>query len=153
MLFRSVSQSRYAGREKGIQALMTVNLLKRLESSVHSFRLTLKSLQENHHRTLEKIAAFRKTGRDSTFVDVSPAFADTEPEEEGDFPEPDDSRIGNKVEIKLSDMDLPRWEHDLLENLNPRKASMRYSGGPRPLSMPGPSFLLNRERRARFSMP
>ena len=30
-----------AGREKGIQALMTVNLLKRLESSVHSFRLTL----------------------------------------------------------------------------------------------------------------
>jgi hypothetical protein len=34
------------GREKGIQALMTVNLLKRLESSVHSFRLTLQSLAD-----------------------------------------------------------------------------------------------------------
>src|SRR4030095_5868865 len=54
-----------SGREKGIQALMTVNLLKRLESSVHSFRLTLKSLADNHERTLEKIAAFKKTGRDA----------------------------------------------------------------------------------------
>jgi len=107
-----------AGREKGIQALMTVNLLKRLESSVHSFRLTLKSLLENHRHTLEKVAAFRKTGRDTTFMDVSPAFADTEPDEESDFPEPDDSRIGHKVEIKLSDMDLPRWEHDLRADLS-----------------------------------
>ena len=43
-----------SGREKGIQALMTVNLLKRLESSVHSFRLTLKSLSENHRRDFGK---------------------------------------------------------------------------------------------------
>ena len=105
------------GREKGIQALMTVNLLKRLESSVHSFRLTLRSLAENHRDTLGKIAAYRKTGRDQTFADVSPAFADTEPDEEADFPAPGDSQIGRNVQISLSDMDLPRWEADLSADL------------------------------------
>src|SRR5258708_24198784 len=99
-----------SGREKGIQALMTVNLLKRLESSVHSFRLTLQSLADNHSHTLEKLTAFKETGRDTTFADVSPAFADTEPDDEGEFPSPDDAQIGNNVQIKLSDMDLPRWE-------------------------------------------
>jgi Helicase conserved C-terminal domain/SNF2-related domain len=106
-----------SGREKGIQALMTVNLLKRLESSVHSFRLTLKTLADNHHQTLEKIAAFQKTGRDATFTDISPAFADAEPDDETEFPSPDDSQIGNKVQINLSDMDLPRWEHELRADL------------------------------------
>jgi hypothetical protein len=105
------------GREKGIQALMTVNLLKRLESSVHSFRLTLESLAGNHHQTLKKITDFQKTGRDTTFADVSPAFADTEPDEEADFPSPDDAQIGNKVQIRLSDMDLPRWEQTLRADL------------------------------------
>ncbi len=102
-----------SGREKGIQALMTVNLLKRLESSVYSFRLTLKSLSENHRRTLEKIEAYQKTGRDATFADVSSAFAETEPDEETEFPDPDDEQIGNKVQINLSDMDLPRWKQEL----------------------------------------
>jgi SNF2 family DNA or RNA helicase len=105
------------GREKGIQALMTVNLLKRLESSVHSFRLTLQSLADNHQRTLKKIAEFQKTGRDATFADVSPAFVDAEPDDETDFPSPDDEQIGNKVQINLSDMDLPRWEQELRADL------------------------------------
>jgi len=106
-----------SGREKGIQALMTVNLLKRLESSVHSFRLTLQSLADNHERTLAKIAAFKKTGRDATFADVSPAFADVEPEDDDEIPDPDDAQIGSNVQINLSDMDLPRWEHELRADL------------------------------------
>lgn len=106
-----------SGREKGIQALMTVNLLKRLESSVHSFRLTLGSLVRNHKDTLAKIAAFQKSGRDATFADLSPAFADTEPDDEVEFPDPDDAQIGTKVQINLSDMDLPRWEAELRGDL------------------------------------
>ncbi len=106
-----------SGREKGIQALMTVNLLKRLESSVHSFRLTLESLADTHERTLAKIASFKKTGQDAKFADVSPAFADVEPEDDEGMPDPEDARIGNKVQIDLSDMDLPRWEHELKADL------------------------------------
>ena len=105
------------GREKGIQALMTVNLLKRLESSVHSFRLTLESLCKTHEHTLAKIEAFKKSGRDTKFADVSRAFADIEPDEETEFPSPDDTRIGEKVQIDLSDMDVPRWEQELRGDL------------------------------------
>jgi len=53
-------------RERSLQALMTINLLKRLESSVQSFRLTLQKLKDNHLGTLEKIAVCEQTGRDST---------------------------------------------------------------------------------------
>ena len=34
-----------ANREKGIQRLMAINLMKRMESSVHSFRLTLNRMK------------------------------------------------------------------------------------------------------------
>jgi superfamily II DNA or RNA helicase len=105
------------GREKGIQALMTVNLLKRLESSVHSFRLTLQSLADTHNHTLAKIAAFLKTGQAATFADISSSFEDAEPDDEPEFPEPDDTQIGEKVQVSLSDMDLPRWEHELRGDL------------------------------------
>ena len=36
------------GREQGIRRLMSINLLKRLESSVHSFRLTLQRIPQGH---------------------------------------------------------------------------------------------------------
>jgi hypothetical protein len=105
-----------SGREKGIQALMTVNLLKRLESSVHSFRRTLKSLARNHGETLAKISSFRETGRDSTYADVSTALEDEELDEDAELPG-SDALIGDKVQINLSDMDLPRWEHELRADL------------------------------------
>lgn len=46
------------GREQGIRRLMSINLLKRLESSVHSFRLTLQRIQKLIADTLETINAF-----------------------------------------------------------------------------------------------
>lgn len=111
---RNLNQS---GREKGIQALMTVNLLKRLESSVHAFRLTLRSLEENHRNTLRKIADFQKTGRDTSFGDIAPAFADYEADGDDLPPLPDSDSIGEKVQIRLSDMDLPRWKGELEADL------------------------------------
>ena len=107
---RNVSLS---GQQRGIKALMTVNLLKRLESSVHSFRLTLQSLEGNHRHTLRKIADYQLTGRDSTFGDIAPAFADYDADDEDEIPIPDSDTIGAKVQISLSDMDLPRWKQEL----------------------------------------
>lgn len=108
---------RQADREKSLQALMTVNLLKRLESSVEAFRITLSKLESLITNTLAKIDDYKKSGRDASFADVSSAFENTESDEDDEFPEPDDSTIGGKVQIKLSDMDLPSWEHDLLGDL------------------------------------
>ena len=49
------STFRQADREKSLQALMTINLLKRLESSVEAFRITLSHLATNYEATLKKI--------------------------------------------------------------------------------------------------
>jgi hypothetical protein len=92
---------------------MTVNLLKRLESSVEAFRITLEKLEQLCTGTLAKIEAFMKTGLDTGFADVSAALEGAEPDEDDYLPEPDDSNIGGKVQINLADMDLPSWEHDL----------------------------------------
>jgi SNF2 family DNA or RNA helicase len=107
---------RQADREKSLQGLMTINLLKRLESSVESFRITLQKLHDNHTRTLEKIERFKKDGIDPGFTDVAAAFESTDPDDD-EYPDPDDGSIGGKVQVRLSDMDLPSWEHDLRADL------------------------------------
>tara|TARA_R100001244_G_scaffold20404_1_gene21072 strand:+ start:4007 stop:7297 length:3291 start_codon:yes stop_codon:yes gene_type:complete len=103
-------------REKSLQALMTTNLLKRLESSVESFRLTLKSLQAAHCGALDKIATFKKTGMASGFADVTAAFEDADFDDD-DLPMPGDISIGKKIQISLEDMDVPSWEQDLQGDL------------------------------------
>ena len=105
-----------ADREKSLQALMTINLLKRLESSVQAFRLTLQKLKDKHLGTLLKISDYKKTGKDIRFADLAAAYENAEPDED-DFPEPDDAKIGGKIQISLSDMDLPSWEHALQADL------------------------------------
>ncbi len=107
---------RQADRERSLQALMTTNLLKRLESSVESFRLTLRSLQTNLINTLEIIASFQKTGRSETISDFTANYEALESEED-DFTVPDDIKIGGKVQISLSDMDVERWKHELTSDL------------------------------------
>ena len=108
-------------RERSLQTLMTVNLLKRLESSVQAFRLTLERLEDFHLSTLTKIENFRNTGVDTAFTDRSPSFENTEPDDEEAFSDLLDEslgeEIGGKVRINLADMDLPAWDHDLRADL------------------------------------
>src|ERR1017187_5379223 len=58
-------------RELSLRSLMTVNLLKRLESSVAAFRITLGKLQQIHLGTLARIESYRRTGQAGTFTDMS----------------------------------------------------------------------------------
>jgi len=105
-------------REKSLQALMTVNLLKRLESSVESFRLTLNALRRNHLDTLAKIAACTQSSMAASVSDLTEVLANLEGEDD-ELPILDDdtAEIGGKVKISLSDMDLPSWQHDLQGDL------------------------------------
>ena len=57
-------------REKSLQTLMRVNLLKRLESSVDSFRITLTKFIKAIQNTLDEIEKFEKNG--------SAAYTETE---------------------------------------------------------------------------
>ncbi len=113
-------------REKSLQALMTTNLLKRLESSVQSFRLTLTSLRDNNVKTLAKISAFKKTGEAVNVDDLTSQMENLDVDDD-DLPDLSESEIGNKVKISLGDMDLPSWEHELqvdMEIINGLLASM-----------------------------
>ncbi len=103
-------------RERSLKALMVTNLLKRLESSVEAFRLTLKSLQQTHRDTLEKIIAFRQTGQAEGVADSAASFAEADFDND-ELPQPGDATIGKKIRIDLEDMDLTSWERDLQEDL------------------------------------
>ncbi len=105
-----------ADREKSLQALMTTNLLKRLESSIQSFRLTLQSLRLNHTNTLAKIAAFNQNGSVTSIDDLTDQLQDLDAEDD-DLPAIGDNEIGGKIKISLADMDLPSWEHELKVDL------------------------------------
>lgn len=118
------------GREKGLQALMTTNLLKRLESSIESFRLTLQSLRGNHANTLATIHRFNEGGgvaaSSSEVADLSDVLENLDAEDD-DLSMLNGGEVGGKVKISLADMDLPSWEHDLsvdLEIIDALLASM-----------------------------
>lgn len=112
-----ISRLKQSDREKSLQALMTVNLLKRLESSVEAFRLTLRMLQEKHETTLAKIQKFKQTGIEDSFDDVAAAFENAD-EDEMDLSGSGDDSIGGKVKISLTDMDLESWSFDLGNDLD-----------------------------------
>jgi SNF2 family DNA or RNA helicase len=110
------SKFKQVDRERSLQALMTTNLLKRLESSIESFRLTLQSLRTKHTHTLTKISTFHQSGNTASVDDLTDQLASLDADDD-DLPDIGDSdefgNIGGKVKISLADMDLPSWEHEL----------------------------------------
>ncbi|WP_312937653.1 helicase-related protein [Stutzerimonas nitrititolerans] len=107
---------RQVDREKSLVALMTTNLLKRLESSVYAFRSTLNALKENHQRVLGLIKEFESRGGVTEVASLTEAMDSIDAEEDG-IPSFHDLEIGNTIRIKLADMDLPSWEHELQVDL------------------------------------
>ena len=106
------SRLRQADRERSLQSLMTTNLLKRLESSVHAFRLTLTTLHTNILRTLATIERFENSGQTASISDFTEGLEALSPEDD-ELPDAEDIRVGGKIQISLSDMDVPRWQHEL----------------------------------------
>ncbi len=111
------SKFRQKDREKSLQALMTTNLLKRLESSVYAFRITLQKLKENYTRTLSQISRYERGDRSSRIGDIPQNFTDAEFDDEELSGLDDATVIGKKIQIALDDMDIPSWEHDLKSDL------------------------------------
>jgi chaperonin cofactor prefoldin len=103
-------------RERSLQALMTTNLLKRLESSVEAFRLTLGSLQGKLLNTLKIIEKF-ESGQSINVSDFTEGLENLEAEED-DLSALDDMTVGGKVQISLADMDVERWKNDLNGDLH-----------------------------------
>ncbi len=94
-----------AGREMGIRRLMSINLLKRLESSVNSFRLTLGRIKE----LIEKSISLIDTNANAEVEEFAAADLDADDTE---------IAVGNKKNrISLSDMDYVSWRGYLCKDL------------------------------------
>mgnify|MGYP001777188722 FL=1 len=106
------------GREQGIRYLIAVNLMKRMESSVHSFRLTLERIQDYISSIVALISQYEKYKNDVlTLTDISNVTELDSDEENAE----DLLKVGRKVQISLADMDTISWKRDLeadLENLS-----------------------------------
>lgn len=97
------------GREEGIRRLMSVNLLKRLESSVYSFHLTLTRIKDFIDKTIAAIDRFEKYGE--TTIDMYEA--DETADLDMDDLNTDYFMVGKKVKIDLADMDYVTWRETL----------------------------------------
>ncbi len=96
------------GREQGIRRLMSINLLKRLESSVYSFYLTLSRIKKLITDTIEAIDYFEEYG--SADLDMYEA---NDSEFDMDDGNTDFFQVGKKVKINLADMDYQSWRKEL----------------------------------------
>jgi ERCC4-related helicase len=97
---------RQIDRERNIVHLMRINMLKRMESSINSFAMTVEKIHDKMDYLLDQI----KNQGDSEFEELS--IEDIEI----DAPEFEDFLIGNKVKVLLQDIDLVRWKQDLEED-------------------------------------
>lgn len=99
------------GREFGIQRLMSINLLKRLESSVFSFNLTLKRIWQLIHTTIEGIDHYEKYGNaDITMYEAGESDFDMEDSNTDFF------SVGKKTKIDLEDVDYKSWRKALQQD-------------------------------------
>lgn len=108
------------GREQGIRKLMSVNLLKRLESSVYSFQLTLQRIYSLIKDTVDKISRFEQYGISS--IDM---YESADNEWDIDDSNTEYFTVGNKVQIDLADMDYKTWRSELNSDIEVLNELMR----------------------------
>lgn len=105
---RDVSEGvffKQADREQGVRRLMSINLMKRMESSIYSFNQTLSRIIYRIEKTIEHIETFEKQKNNYEFATDFSEFEDID--------EDYDVVIGSKVNISLKDMDYRSWKRDL----------------------------------------
>ena len=98
---------RQVDREESLIQLLRVNVLKRMESSVTSFALTLSRQLADVKATLAKIESQEESVSEIDIDDIDVDDATFE-----------SLLVGRKVKVLLKDVDLVRWRQDLIEDRN-----------------------------------
>ena len=93
-------------REQNLVHLMRVNLLKRMESSINSFTLTVEKLLYSINELLSKLE--NKEDQEISELNILDIEVDS-----GEY---DDFLIGTKIKVLLSDVDKVRWKQELEED-------------------------------------
>ena len=111
------------GREEGIRRLMSINLLKRLESSVCSFRLTIDRIKKLIDDTVAAIGKYKSGECVLNLTEISGT-------EDFDYDDQntDTFSVGKKVKIDFADMDYVSWMHELAKDAeNLEQLSLRIA--------------------------
>jgi len=98
---------RQVDREQSLIHLMRVNLFKRMESSIHSFTLTLEKLLGEVTGLIRKIEEF---DQNETVEEFDIEDIEIEDEAFSSFV------VGRKVKVLIQDMDTIRWKQELEED-------------------------------------
>lgn len=100
-------------RDNSLRILMRINLLKRLESSVDSFRITLERIVEQIEQALKTIAQ----GSKGDYEGIQAKLNDEEFDWESEWGD-EENVIGKKIKVHISDLDTTKWQEDLQEDLH-----------------------------------
>ena len=96
---------RQADREESLVHLLRVNVLKRMESSVTSFALTLRRQLDDVDQLLARLDAHEESVTEIDVEDIAP-----------DDPAVESLLVGRKVKVLLQDVDRVKWRQDLAED-------------------------------------
>jgi len=99
-----------ANREEGIRRLTAINLMKRMESSVFSFNLTLQRIKGLIENTIDTIDTFDES--EIVKLDLTD-LTNIDEYDDDDLNNEDLFSIGKKVKIDLADMDYRSWKNEL----------------------------------------
>jgi len=100
------------GRERILTGMMRVSLLKRLESSIDSFRISLRRTLDKIDHLEARMARFEQLKAENTNLDL-----DTLAPEEVDDPETAAAlEVGRRITFKMAHLDLDLWRRHLAED-------------------------------------
>jgi superfamily II DNA or RNA helicase len=100
-------------RDNNLKILMIINLLKRLESSADSFRITLEGVIGLIESALNAITR----GTSDQYEGIQAILDDENFDWEGSWGD-EENFIGKKIKVHLADMDTLKWSEDLNQDLS-----------------------------------
>ena len=111
-LFKDNKSLTQLGREQGIKRLTAINLMKRMESSVYAFNLTLGRIKDLIENTINAIDNY------DNHSSVNFELTDITDVDEFDSEDQNDDifSIGKKVKIDIADMDYVSWRESLAKD-------------------------------------
>lgn len=107
--------TRQMNRESGLKKLMTTSLLKRLESSVYAFRITLEKIIKLNQETNAVIQRYLNGDKTASIQRKVTSFTVEDPDEDELY-----SMVelpGNIINIELADLDVVTWQRNILHDI------------------------------------
>lgn len=104
------------GRELGIRRLTAINLMKRMESSVYAFNLTISRIRNLIEKTIQKIDVFEQSRQSSLLNLIDISYVDVD-EYDFDDQNMDFFSVGKNVNVEIADIDYVTWRRKMQKDI------------------------------------